>query len=314
MVSSYLLSSTLVPVLSTWVLRRGHGGGSDGRLRKLYARYLDLVLRFRWPVAGAYVAITGLLLFLLFPRIGTEIFPATDATQFQIRLRAPTGTRVERTEIAALRALDIVKQVAGPGNVAITTDFVGVQASSYPINTIYLFTSGQHEAVLRVQLKPGAPLRGEALKERLRNAFREKLPDVAISFEAGDIISQVMSFGSPTPIKVDVQGPNQPANRAHAARIFAELGKLPELRDLEYAQPLDYPDCRREHRPGPRRAVRPHHGGCGALPGGGHFLEPRHRPQLLARSEERQCVSDPGRDPAEQGRLAGGLAESAPDA
>jgi multidrug efflux pump subunit AcrB len=241
MVSSYLLSGTLVPVLSTWVLRRGRGGGSDGWLRSLYTAYLRLVLRFRWPLAGAYVVITGLSLVLLYPRIGTEIFPAADATQFQIRLRAPIGTRVERTEVVTLQALDIVKQVAGPRNVAITTDFVGVQGSAYPINTIYLFTSGQHEAVLRVQLKPGSPLRGEELKERLRRAFHEGLPEVAFSFEAGDIISQVMSFGSPTPIEVDVQGPNQAANRVHAARIFSELGKLPELRDLQYAQPLDYP-------------------------------------------------------------------------
>ncbi len=134
-----------------------------------------------------------------------------------------------------------MKQVAGPGNVAITTDFVGVQGSATPSTPSTCSPAASTRRAAGLQLKPGAPLRGEELKERLRKAFREGLPEVAFSFEAGDIISQVMSFGSPTPIEVDVQGPNQPANRAHAARVFAELGRLPELRDLQYAQPLDYP-------------------------------------------------------------------------
>ena len=240
MVSSYLLSGSLVPVVSTWIIRRQHRE-EEGSFRRLYGRYLRFVLRFRWPLVGAYLVGAGLFLVLLYPRIGTEIFPTTDVGQFQLRLRAPTGTRVERTELVALKALDVIKQVAGAENVAITTDFTGVQASSYPINTIYLFTSGQHEAVLRVELRPGAPLRGEALRERLRKALHEALPDTMVSFEAGDIVTQVMSFGSPTPIEVDVQGPNLAASRAHAAKVLAELGKIPALRDLQYAQPLDYP-------------------------------------------------------------------------
>src|SRR5262249_44400143 len=66
-------------------------------------------------------------------------------------------------------------------------------------------------------------------------------PNVSISFEAGDIISQVMSFGSPTPIEIAVQGPSLPANRAFAEKLRAEFAKAPSLRDLQYAQPLDYP-------------------------------------------------------------------------
>jgi len=178
---------------------------------------------------------------MLFPRIGTEIFPATEAGQLQIRMRAPTGTVIEETELKTLKTLDVIKRVVGPENVEITTDFVGVQAASYPINTIYLFTSGPHEAVLRVALKPGLALRGEELRERLRRELRAALPDTAFSFEAPDIISQVMSFGSPTPIEVDVQGPNMPANLAHAAKVYAEMQKIPELRDLQYIQSLEYP-------------------------------------------------------------------------
>jgi len=242
MVSSYLLSSTLAPVLSVWILRHG---GREGALldrpRRWYTLYLRLVLRLRWPLVGAYAAGAAGLILLAAPRIGAELFPEVDTGLFQLRLRAPVGTRIERTELVALQALEVIRQEVGAGNVQITSGFIGVQPASYPVNTIYLWTSGPHEAVLLVALKPSATLRGERLKERLRARFAETLPGTSVSFEAGDIVSQVMSFGSPTSIEVAVQGPNLAHNRAHAARIHAELVKLPFLRDLQYAQALDYP-------------------------------------------------------------------------
>jgi multidrug efflux pump subunit AcrB len=241
MISSYVLSSTFVPVLSTRLIQRSPNAAGTGRLRGFYRGYLRRLLRFRWPLVGAYAMGCAVLIAILYPIIGTEIFPQSDVGQFQIRLRAPAGTRVERTEMVALKALDIVRRVAGPGNVAITTGYIGVQPSSYPINTIYLFTGGQHEAVMRIQLVPDAPVAGEEFRERVRAAFRSELPDVSLSFEAGDIISQVMSFGSPTPIEVAVQGPVLAANRAHAAKVEAQLARIPELRDLQYGQALDYP-------------------------------------------------------------------------
>jgi multidrug efflux pump subunit AcrB len=182
-----------------------------------------------------------LCLWLIAPRLGTELFPASDPTQFQIRLRAPTGTRIERTELVALKALDVIKQVAGANNVAISTGFIGVQPASYPINTIYLWTSGPHEAVLRVALKPEAPLKGAELQDRLRERLAKAMPETAFTFEAGDIIGQVLSFGSPTPIEVAIQGPAMAANRAHAEKVRAQLAKLGFLRDLQTAQPFDYP-------------------------------------------------------------------------
>ncbi|MGH9658499.1 MAG: efflux RND transporter permease subunit, partial [Bryobacteraceae bacterium] len=140
-----------------------------------------------------------------------------------------------------LQALEVIRQEAGADHVQITTGFIGVQPPAYPVNTIYLFTSGPHEAVLTVALKPSATLRGEALKERLRQKLAAALPDTRISFEAGDIVSQVMSFGSPTPVEVAVQGPNLANIRTFAEKVRAELAKAPSLRDLQYAQPLDYP-------------------------------------------------------------------------
>jgi multidrug efflux pump subunit AcrB len=117
---------------------------------------------------------------------------------------------------------------------------VGVVPSSYPVNLIHLFTSGPQEAVIQIALKPTAA-RGEPLREKLRASLREALPNSQVSFEAGDIVSQVMSFGSPTPIEVAVQGVSLQDDSAYAVKVRAEMAKLPFLRDLEYAQELNYP-------------------------------------------------------------------------
>jgi hypothetical protein len=119
-----------------------------------------------------------------------------------------------------LRALDLIKQEVGPENVEIETDFVGIQPPSYPVNPIFLFTSGPHEAVMLVALKPAARFHDNELKERLRARFSKDLPAVNVSFEAADIIGRVMSFGSPTPIEVAVQGPSLAENRKFAERMM----------------------------------------------------------------------------------------------
>lgn len=241
MVSSYLLSTTLVPILATWVMRESTRDRGASRWRERYTEFLRGAIRWRWGVAGVYVLGAAAILFLLIPQMHLEIFPSTDTGQFQVRLRAPTGTRIERTEEITLKALGAIKREVGSQNVAIETDFVGVQPPSYPVNTIFLFTSGPQEAVMLVALKPEARIRGEELKERLRQRLSKDLPGVAVSFEAGDIISQVMSFGSPTPIEVAVQGPSLPANREFGEKIRREMSGIKNLRDLQYGQPFDYP-------------------------------------------------------------------------
>ncbi|MBL8138497.1 MAG: efflux RND transporter permease subunit, partial [Acidobacteria bacterium] len=258
MAASYVLSSTLVPVLAAWFVR-GHGASGAANTsapadapvadveaggRGLAARYGTLLrgwLGARVVVTAAYLVVCAALLALVLPRLGVELFPVTGADQLQMRIRAATGTRIERTEPLTLRVLDEVKAEVGADNVVISTAFVGVQPASYPINTIYLWTSGPHEAVLLVSLTPEAATDAPALRERLRARLAKAVPEVTITFEAGDIVSQVMSFGSPSPVEVAVQGLNLQQNREHAEKVRAELAKLPELRDLQIAQPLDYP-------------------------------------------------------------------------
>src|SRR5947207_11414669 len=137
-----------------------------GKLRAFYRRYLQIVLRLRWPLVAGYLAVSMGLLYVYLPRMGTEIFPDANAPIVRIRLRAPTGTRIEETERKVLKALEVIKHEAGLGNVQISSDFMGVQPPSYPVNLIHLFTSGPGEAIIQVSLKENTP-RGEDLRERL---------------------------------------------------------------------------------------------------------------------------------------------------
>lgn len=96
----------------------------------------------RWLLVPVYLAAAGVLIWLVGGRIGQEIFPTVDAGQFQLRLRAPTGTRIELTEQLAGQTLEAIKRQVGPDNIAISVGYVGLIGSSYPINTIYLWMRG----------------------------------------------------------------------------------------------------------------------------------------------------------------------------
>ena len=250
MVASYLLASTFVPVISVWMIRAhrteevGHATKrriSFARFQNSYKGALQKVVRARWLVAGAYTAAAGLVIVFVGGQLGTEIFPRVDAGQLQLRFRAPTGTHVTGTEAIGLELLDIIRNEAGAENVAITLGFVGVHAPSYPINLIYLWNGGSEEGVLQVQLKSGAPVRIEELKERLRKRFAAQLPDVNASFEPSDIVSRVMSLGAATPIEVAVSGPNLAADREFAGKVKERFQKIPALRDVQFGQAMDYP-------------------------------------------------------------------------
>ncbi len=245
MIASYLLSSTFVPVATAWLLRRGRHAearesGMD-RLRARYAGWSRRLIAVRAPLLAAYAVAAVLVLLVLGRQLGTEIFPRVDAGQLQVRLRAPAGTRIERTEELADQTLAAIQQEAGAKNVDISIGFVGTQPPAYPVNTIHLWTGGPEEAVLQVQLKQGAPVAIDALKERLRRTLSDRMPDVQFSFEPADIVSRVMSFGSPTPVEVAVSGPSLPANQAFADKVRVEMERIPSLRDIHFGQSLDYP-------------------------------------------------------------------------
>jgi multidrug efflux pump subunit AcrB len=247
MIASYVLSTTLVPILSVWFLRgheesaKGETQGRFARFQRRYAAFVGKVVRLRWAVLGAYLVLAALTLLLVGRQLGVEIFPRVDVGQLQVRLRAPAGTQVERTEALALKAFDIIKSEVGATNVEVMLGLVGVHASSYPINLIYLWNGGSEEGVVQVQLKRSAGIRISELRERLRQEFARQIPNASFSFEPSDIVSRVMSLGSDTPIEVAISGPNLAADREFAEKVKDKLGKIRSLRDVQFGQSLDYP-------------------------------------------------------------------------
>ena len=245
MAASFVLSSTLVPILSVWWLKHDGAASDPSWLRSLthgYARLMTPMLAGRWLVVMLSLGLAVAAVLLVGPRIGLEIFPSVEAGQFALRLRAPAGTRLDSTEQMALKALALIHREAGGSNqVSLTLGLVGVHAANYPVNLIHLWNSGPEEAQFSVQLRPGSGVAIPALKERLRAAFSRDLPEVRVSFEPADIVSRVMSFGSPTPIEVAVSGPNLAASREYAERLLAVMSSMPELCDVQIAQSLDYP-------------------------------------------------------------------------
>jgi multidrug efflux pump subunit AcrB len=246
MIASYILSSTFVPVVSVWLLRRKHAHDLHaeeriGFIRRAYQGVLRGAVATRWILVPAYLAVCALGIALLWPRLGMEIFPTIDAGEFRLRLRGPDGTHIDRTEQIALETLDVMKEQIGADKIALTLGYVGTVPPSFPINAVYQFTRGPEEAILRVALKPGSGVSVESMKETLRTKLAEKLPNVQFSFEPADIVSEVMSFGSPTPIEVAVRGGSVAENRAFIKKVQSALTTIPAIRDVQITQSLDYP-------------------------------------------------------------------------
>lgn len=249
MVSSFFLASTFVPIMETWLQRSGEAPSGEQearieRLRQRYTTWSKRALARRKLIVSAYLAGSAVLIAILLLVLGTEIFPSVDTGLLQMRLRAPPGTRVERTEGLVLDVLGLIDEEVGADNVAKSIAFVGVQPSSYPVNLIFLWTGGPHEAVLLVRLGDDADITTAELQERLRERLPKLMPGASVAFEAADLVSQVMSFGSPTPVEIAVTGSSLPANRELAETIRRSLAEADHFRDVQLGELLEYPTLR----------------------------------------------------------------------
>src|SRR5258707_2170862 len=176
--ASYLLSSSLVPVLSNWVLKQEKNEAETpdehakeerfDRFRKCFQGVLERMMKFPRLLLGAYAVIAVLIIVLLGPRLAQEIFPSSASTQFRLRIDAPDGTRVAVTEALVQKVLATITREAGAGNLDLTLGYIGTQPSSYPINTVFLWTSGSQQAIMNVGLNPGAKISLRSLEEKLR--------------------------------------------------------------------------------------------------------------------------------------------------
>ena len=145
-----------------------------------------------------------------------------------------------------------------------------------------------------VALKRESGIHIEPFKEELRGKLAQALPDVQFSFEPADIINEVMSFGSPTPVEVAVSGPDFAETRPYAAKVMAEMAKIPGLRDLQIVQSLDYPTVQVDVDRKKAGTVYVTPVDVARSLGRGHLLQPLHRAELLGRSEDRHRLPGAG--------------------
>ncbi|MHB8419137.1 MAG: efflux RND transporter permease subunit [Myxococcales bacterium] len=244
MATSYVVARTLLPVLAAFAFRHRTQAPKEGRLfERLKGRYRRAVeggLRHPWIPFTVYgVALVGAGVVAV--NLGTALFPRASAGQLQLRVRAPTGTRLERTEAIVDGVEDEIKKVVGPELVAITLANIGPPPWEYPVNATFVWNSGPQEALVLASLRSGHRPSVPAIEELLRPRLARRFPGVRFSFEAGDIVSQVLDFGSPAPIAVTVAGNDLDETRRFSERLLARLKQIPALRDVQIPQPLDYP-------------------------------------------------------------------------
>jgi multidrug efflux pump subunit AcrB len=270
MISSYLLSSTFVPILCVALLKHmGHGHGEGGkpglfdRMLKVYGRMVHWFVTLRWLTVPIYLAACGLVLWVLGLQVGTELFPQIDSGQFVLRFRSPPGSNFELTRQMAVKCLEEIEREAKPENIQITMGYVGQVAPNFGIDNMVLFMRGPDDGQLRVALTETSGIKLAQFRETLRKVLPERvIPWLAkrleqgglsaaeakrqaglstFGFEPGDIVTSVMSFGSATPIAVRIVGTELKMVRQHAEKIAAGMKKIPFLRDVQFVQTLDYP-------------------------------------------------------------------------
>jgi multidrug efflux pump subunit AcrB len=211
------------------------------KFRNRFLRFLDRILPYRKPIVIGYVLLTCGVVALLFINIGRDVLPKVNGGQFQVRLRAPDGTRLERTEDKTIKALHILDELVGKENIKVTSAYVGQHPGQFSTSPIYLFMSGPQEAVIQVALKDEYTEKLDALKERFRQKVKEAMPDLKVSFEPIELTDKILSQGSPTPIEVRIAGKDKKQNEQYANKVIEKLKQVAYLRDIQLAQPVKYP-------------------------------------------------------------------------
>jgi len=262
MLTSYLLSRTLVPTMLMYLMpaeQRAHQSEANGRTRRsiferisqafdagfrrfagAYQGMLDWVLEYRRSAMIAFLAFAVASL-CLYPFIGRDFFPAVDAGQLRFHVRAPAGTRIEQTEAYFQQVEDHIRKVIPAGELAVITDNIGLP------NNINLalsdsVTVGPSDGEILVSLKPAHRPTAEYLKT-LREQLPQRFPELEFFTQPADIVSQILNFGLPAPIDIQISGPIQEnrQNYAIAQQIAAELRGAPGAVDVHVQQILDSP-------------------------------------------------------------------------
>ncbi len=263
MLASYLISRTLVPTLLRYSMQReaalgeehgSHAGGGwfarlhhgfDDRFERGRLRYRDAL---GWALAhrrrvGVGFAVFCALSLLLIPFVGQDFFPRVDGGRIRLHVRAPAGTRVEETEQLVANVERTIRRVIPPGDLRLILDNVGISSTggsnlAYSDNP----TIGAADGEILISLAPDR--RGDTwdYTKRLRHQLRIDFPQATFFFQAADIVSQILNFGLPAPIDVQVIGTNKAANYSIARQIAEAVNRVPGAADVHVHQVMNAPE------------------------------------------------------------------------
>ena len=254
MVASYILSRTLVPTMAMYLLReKEHGRLSRNPFavfqRGFERRFEGLRRRYQQVLAGMVLRrMTFIPLFLLAcvsvfalaPWLGRDFFPSTDSGQFLLHVTAPTGTRIEDTAQLCDQVEDAIRKEVPPREVDNILDNIGLPYSG--MNTMHLTSGviGANGADVLVSLKEDHHPTANYVRD-LRQELPREFPGVTFYFLPADMVTQILNFGLPAPIDIQVEGNDVAASHAIADRMLTQLRQVPGLVDLRIEQPFDYP-------------------------------------------------------------------------
>ena len=260
MIWSFILSRTLVPTMAKYLLhphvhhaegeqpkrsrnplvrfQRGFEAAFE-RFRAGYRDLLTLALHHRPTFVIGFLGFVGLS-FLLVPYLGQNFFPSVDAGQILMHVRTQVGTRVEESANQFAEVQKVIRKIIPPDNIETITDNIGFPISG--INMTYNNTGvmGPQDGDIQIKLKedhPPTDIYVKALREQLPRAF----PGLTFAFLPADIVNQILNFGAPAPIDLQIRGFNLDANFAYANKLLARIRRIPGVADARIQQSPNYP-------------------------------------------------------------------------
>jgi CzcA family heavy metal efflux pump len=263
MLASYLLSRTVVPTMSKYLLR-GHEhdraerartsrnpftrfqNGFERmfeRTRKTYGSLLATCLEHRAVFLVGIVVFWGVSLGLLYPWLGQDFFPTVDSGQFKLHLRAHTGTRIEDTARLCDQVEAVIKQEIPAAELGPIIDNVGLPYSGINLSYSNSAPVGTGDADILVSLSEKHKPTAEYMRA-VRDKLNESFPGTEFYYLPTDMVSQILNFGLPAPIDIQIAGLQVAKDRAIAEQLMQEISKVPGTTDLRIQQPFDLPTFR----------------------------------------------------------------------
>ncbi len=265
MLASYFLSRTIVPNMAHYMLRsemklyiqgaHGESAGGKGliwamhyafnnqfeRLRAFYTSLLD------WSLDHSKLVLTGFMVFSfgslgLVGFIGRDFFPTVDSGQLRLHARTPPGTRLEETELYFARIEREIRKVIPPTELETIIDNTGLPAGGYNLAFGDNPTIGPGDGDILISLKPERKSGTADYTTKLRKHLVESFPDVTFFFEAANITSQILNFGLPAPIDLQIGGRNMQTGYALAKQMEKRIARIPGAADVHIHQVMDYPE------------------------------------------------------------------------